>query len=418
MLHAGAALMDSGCAAEEVEGPYRKRPAHVVDEPEPERVPLEERFPGANIYPHVKPPAPALVLTPRLRNPGAPTAACDRPELDLCGVKAGDALVVVTGPTGSGKTSALRQLVPGWDPSSAVEWDPTKAVVSQFGTPEEGSQWLGRVGLNSIPAWACPRHALSTGQGYRADLARKLQQCYARGCELVLDDFGCYLDLQSAACCAVSLSKSLRRLGSVRAVLSCRQSEIVNWLQPDVLVVLHNGGAQVLRNPSPGAVAQLTLSEELMASEIDAEWTPLETRPFADLRDLRVKEEWMPDESSTDFTGRVVLAARVTPDAATDMCDSFFDTATHNEISFVLPMFPAGLCGSDFGVGLVCGPSGSGDPLATSPDPHPYTSPSPSANPEPNPHTHRYTSEITNTDPHTNANPNLSLVLLLLAAHR
>ena len=139
--------------------------------------------------------------------------------------------VLVLGPTGSGKTALLNQLTSKNEragsedeagnllpPATKLNWDPSKAIISQFNSTDakkvEGSTsvaaaavaatgtndcaaesssgastsapgqaahasaraWLTRVGLNSVPSWVKPYHILSTGERFRATLARKAQQ--------------------------------------------------------------------------------------------------------------------------------------------------------------------------------------------------------------------------------------------------
>jgi hypothetical protein len=90
-------------------------------------------------------------------------------------------VVLVVGPTGSGKSAVLHSVGGGGggavvvSDSTPVQWDPQKAVVSQFGGAEIAQRWLGGCGLNSIPSWVKPYHVLSTGERVRADLARRLQ---------------------------------------------------------------------------------------------------------------------------------------------------------------------------------------------------------------------------------------------------
>ena len=51
-----------------------------------------------------------------------------------------------------------------------------------------------QVGLSSIPCWCMPHHVLSTGQAYRATLARQLQHAAATGEVLLLRNFATVLD--------------------------------------------------------------------------------------------------------------------------------------------------------------------------------------------------------------------------------
>jgi ABC-type ATPase with predicted acetyltransferase domain len=150
--------------------------------------------------------------------------------------------VLILGPTGSGKTTTMSSLfhdkgsgdggeaiippapqapktasasAPASTTSQrimggeAVDWDPTKAIVSQFGGGEQGIDaartWLARAGLNSVPSWVKPFHILSSGERFRATLARQMQRAAKDDVTLVVDDFASNLDVGTARCCAAGL---------------------------------------------------------------------------------------------------------------------------------------------------------------------------------------------------------------------
>ena len=175
-------------------------------------------------------------------------------------------ICVIVGEMKSGKTTCLREFVEAYvvdgdqsctaDKRSIValtgppKWDSDKAIISHFGPPEEAQSWLGRVGLNTVPSWTRPYHILSTGEKFRADLARRLQAAAAASASnsvgdigsgmLIIDNFTSTLDRQTAACCAVSVAKQLRRL-TMGALLATSNYDIMPWLQPDLIIKLNDG---------------------------------------------------------------------------------------------------------------------------------------------------------------------------------
>ena len=187
-------------------------------------------------------------------------SASDRPWLEAA------RLVLVVGPTASGKSGLLGAVaaaeakrrahgLPAPAETTAETatptWDRSKCIVSQFGSPEQARIWLSRVGLSSVPSWTKPHHILSTGERFRADLARRLATCVEHNTGLVLDDFSNSLDRATAANCCIGMAKAIRESG-VRAVLATPFADVAQWLQPDCVVVLLGNGAppKVLANRS------------------------------------------------------------------------------------------------------------------------------------------------------------------------
>lgn len=130
---------------------------------------------------------------------------------------------VIVGPSGSGKSSALRV----FGQEDAVEWHPNLAVVSQFGTPENGYERLAAVGLNSLPTWVKPYHVLSTGERFRADLARRIRD------GAVIDEFTSVVDRVVAKSASAALRRYVDRRGVKRLVLATCHYDVLEWLQPD-----------------------------------------------------------------------------------------------------------------------------------------------------------------------------------------
>lgn len=130
---------------------------------------------------------------------------------------------LIVGPSGSGKSSALRAF--GSDLS--VQWEASLAIVSQFASPEDAAERLSAVGLNSLPAWVRPYHVLSTGEKFRADLARKIRD------GAVIDEFTSVVDRAVARSASVALRRFVDAHGFKRIVLASCHYDIIEWLQPD-----------------------------------------------------------------------------------------------------------------------------------------------------------------------------------------
>lgn len=134
-------------------------------------------------------------------------------------------LGLIVGPSGSGKSQLLSEHFGG---PTGVEWEPNRAVVSQVGTdPEDSVAKLSAVGLNSVPSWCKPRHVLSNGEGFRADLAKVL----ADG--VVIDEFTSVVDRNVAKAASVGLRRFVDRYNLNRVVVASCHYDIVEWLQPD-----------------------------------------------------------------------------------------------------------------------------------------------------------------------------------------
>ena len=130
---------------------------------------------------------------------------------------------LIVGPSGSGKSTLLKK----FGNESQHEWDSEKCIASQFESAEEAQKKLAAVGLNSIPAWLRPYHALSTGEKYRADLAMQLKS------GAVVDEFTSVIDRQVAMSCANAVSRYAKQCGLKNVVFASCHYDIIDWLQPD-----------------------------------------------------------------------------------------------------------------------------------------------------------------------------------------
>lgn len=198
----------------------------------------------------------------------------------------------IVGPSGSGKTTLARAAF--GEIHQAAAWPADLPIIecldggaglrpaqNHTGRPEalptikHLARLLTAVGLGSVPAWLKPYHVLSTGERFRADVARAVLQAQSRdqwsrsapeenrqpvlgtqysvhGTELestplVLDEFTSALDRTMARTASAALSRLLRRAGSPRLVaLSCHD-DILPWLAPDWIVNLGGTAPRLIR---------------------------------------------------------------------------------------------------------------------------------------------------------------------------
>lgn len=149
------------------------------------------------------------------------TSQFDVPQMPNIPIKFGIGLIV--GPSGSGKSTLLKQ----FGTEGIVTWHSDKAICSHFATAEEAQSRLSAVGLNSIPTWMRPYHVLSTGEKFRADLARRLSN------NAVVDEFTSVVDRNVAKSCSYALRRYCDQQKLNGMVLASCHYDIIEWLQPD-----------------------------------------------------------------------------------------------------------------------------------------------------------------------------------------
>lgn len=130
---------------------------------------------------------------------------------------------LIVGSSGSGKSTLLK----GFGSELDLTWDNSKAIVSHFESAEDAADRLGAVGLNSIPSWMRPYEVLSTGEKFRADLARRI------GDNAVVDEFTSVVDRTVAKSCARALRRYVTSKGIKGLALASCHRDIADWLEPD-----------------------------------------------------------------------------------------------------------------------------------------------------------------------------------------
>lgn len=147
---------------------------------------------------------------------------------------------LIVGPSGSGKTTIAKELF-GSKVVTGFEWPADACILDAF--PEAmatnaASGLLSSVGFGSVPEWLRPFHVLSTGQQFRATLARALAENDGM---VVVDEFTSVVDRQVAQICSAAVAKAVRRMKRQFVAVTCHY-DVEPWLDPDW--VLDLGDAQ------------------------------------------------------------------------------------------------------------------------------------------------------------------------------
>lgn len=146
---------------------------------------------------------------------------------------------VIVGPSGSGKSSMGERVfgrAAWWRP----RWPKDVPIVDAIAPDaafDEVPAALSAVGLGSVPTWLRPYHVLSTGERFRADLARLVAERPARA---VVDEFSSVVDRQIARIGAMAFAKAWRRGAGQAVLLSCHY-DVLDWIEPDWIFDTANG---------------------------------------------------------------------------------------------------------------------------------------------------------------------------------
>jgi GNAT superfamily N-acetyltransferase len=179
-------------------------------------------------------PAPAsyrAARVPSLFNVTADTGSSFALAANLPLDEQGWRIGLVVGPSGSGKSSIGRACA-GFRFHQGYEWGggPVIDEISPGGAFDDVTAALSAVGLGSVPSWLRPFGVLSTGERFRAEMARVLLEDSG---DLVFDEFTSVVDRQVARIGAMAFAKAWRRGRPRRIILLSCHRDIVEWLQPD-----------------------------------------------------------------------------------------------------------------------------------------------------------------------------------------
>lgn len=135
---------------------------------------------------------------------------------------------LIVGPSGSGKSTVARELFGDF---AHFAWRTDRALVDDFPTAaKQTTQLLTSVGLGSPPAWLRPFHTLSTGEAFRAHVARALAD--PEKDPVVIDEFTSTVDRTVAQVSSHAVQKTVRATDRRLIAVSCH-FDIIDWLQPD-----------------------------------------------------------------------------------------------------------------------------------------------------------------------------------------
>jgi ABC-type ATPase involved in cell division len=138
---------------------------------------------------------------------------------------------LIVGPSGCGKTTIARRLWPE-EMGAEAQWPVDRSILDAF--PEnmpikDVVGLLSSVGFSSPPAWLRPYHVLSTGQQFRARLARLLAECPGLA---VMDEFTSVVDRTVAQIGSHALAKTVRARKQRFVAVTCHE-DVEAWLNPD-----------------------------------------------------------------------------------------------------------------------------------------------------------------------------------------
>ncbi|HJT78993.1 MAG TPA: ABC transporter ATP-binding protein [Gemmataceae bacterium] len=140
---------------------------------------------------------------------------------------------LVVGPSGCGKSTIARALWPHETAEAAsLTWPRDESILDGFPpglSVRDVTALLSAVGFSSPPAWLRSFHVLSTGQQFRATLARLLA---GPAPLVVLDEYSSVVDRTVAQVGSAALAKTVRARGQRFVAVTCHE-DVQDWLQPD-----------------------------------------------------------------------------------------------------------------------------------------------------------------------------------------
>lgn len=143
-------------------------------------------------------------------------------------------ILCVVGGSGKGKSTLLKEFKTSddWYEFADKKFDVTKAIVSNFKTPDEATHKLSAVGLNSLPVWCRPRNVLSVGEGFRADVALNLDSY------VIFDEFTSTIDRKVAKSTSNGLQRYIRENKLDHFVFCSCHKDFIPFLKPNIVIDL------------------------------------------------------------------------------------------------------------------------------------------------------------------------------------
>lgn len=151
---------------------------------------------------------------------------------------------LVVGPSGSGKSTLAReafQAAPFVSANVGYDWPEDRAVVDGFPAElsvKDVTAALSSVGFSTPPAWLRPFRCLSTGEQFRATVARALVDPAPL---IVLDEWTSVVDRTVAQIGSAAAAKAVRRTPGKRVVCVTCHYDVEEWLCPDWVVEMPAG---------------------------------------------------------------------------------------------------------------------------------------------------------------------------------
>jgi hypothetical protein len=133
---------------------------------------------------------------------------------------------LIVGASGTGKSLLLSE----FGKPTTPRWD-KRSIIDYFDSPER----LAAVGLNDVPAWCRPYQALSTGQRFRADLARRLVN------DAVVDEYTSVVSRSVAKSASRAMRGYVNRVGLTGLVFATCHHDVEEWLTPDWVIDTDRG---------------------------------------------------------------------------------------------------------------------------------------------------------------------------------
>lgn len=164
-------------------------------------------------------------------------------------------VLCLVGASGSGKSNLLKEFK-RYNLSFEKAYD-SRAIVSNFSTPEDASNRFSAVGLNSMPVWCRPRHVLSIGEGFRADIALNLKSY------TIFDEFTSTIDRNVAKSTCNGISRFIRE-NNIHNVIFCScHKDFIPYLNPDIVIDLDTENVYDCRGVDLGEILPYKSSKQI-----------------------------------------------------------------------------------------------------------------------------------------------------------